>query len=545
MSGRFKRAVAGVVACALVGGVALLVALPGATAADSDHWASGVYPGPCKNINDQSRVDYVNQLRSFGTWRNHPVELTMQFAPYTGTTNWLTNEEPNSLFKCAVYVRQQLRVPMIFAVPMLPQFDTEDPTNTTAGNPTLKAGAAGDYNVYWRTLAHNLVDRGLGDTTLRIGWELNGNWFRWSAYQDPVSWVAYWRQIVNTMRSVSPALKFDYSVALGSTYANPFGTSPTSSPPGVYPGDQYVDIVSASLYDQWYGQTACTPTSQPDGCKSASARWTYLTGQRYGLTELSKFAKAHQKPLGFSEWALASTGSFAGGGGGDDVYFMQSFHAWLVAASANLSGGRGVAYEVYFDKDHLPNVQAMTDGAGTDSKNFPLAQSRYKTYWAAPTHSASTTVLPSGVTPTAPSSSPPPSSSSPPSSSPPPSSSSPSPTPSTTPPPVLPKNTPLFSKYSSRAKAKKLSKQKVSGYIYVFVKPSKAVSYAAWYLDDSKRKKKAYRLVRITPYDLVGYKGRVALPFQVGHVKKGKHTLSVLLRWKTGGYKVYTVTFTR
>jgi hypothetical protein len=335
-------------------------------------------------------------------------------------------------------------------------------------------------------------------------------------------------------------------VALGSTYANPFATSPTTSVPGVYPGDQYVDIVSASLYDQWYGQAACTPTSQPEGCKTGSARWAYLTTQRFGLTDLSKFAKAHQKPVGFSEWALASTTSFSGGGGGDDVYFMQSFHTWLATASANLAGGRGVAYEIYFDKDHLPNVQAMTDGAGRDSKNFPLAQARYKIYWAAPTHSPSATMLPSGVTPTVPSSSAPPPSSSAPPSSPPPSSSSPSPTPTTTPKPVLPANTPLFSKYSSRAKAKKLNKQKVSGYIYVFVRPSKKVSYAAWYIDDPKHKKKYYKLVRVTPYDLVGHKGRLALAFRVSsHVKVGRHTLSVLLRWKTGGYTVYTARFTR
>ena len=145
---------------------------------------------------------------------------------------------------------------MIFAIPMLPQFDTEDATSTTAGNPTLTAGAAGDYNQYWEQLAQNLVDRGLGDTTLRIGWEFNGNWFRWSAYLDPTDWVEYWRNIVNTMRAVSPALKFDYSVALGSTYANPFSTTLTASQPGVYPGDQYVDIISASMYDQWFG-AAC------------------------------------------------------------------------------------------------------------------------------------------------------------------------------------------------------------------------------------------------------------------------------------------------
>ena len=47
---------------------------------------------------------------------------------------------------------------MIFAIPMLPQFDTEDATDTTAGNPTLSAGANGDYNQYWAQLAQNLVD---------------------------------------------------------------------------------------------------------------------------------------------------------------------------------------------------------------------------------------------------------------------------------------------------------------------------------------------------------------------------------------------------
>ena len=76
------------------------------------------------------------------------------------------------------------------------------------------------------------------------------------------------------------------------------------------------------------------------------------------------------------------------------------------------------------------------------------------------------------------------------------------------------------------------------------MKPSKQISYAKWYLDDPKRKKKAYRLVRITPFDLVGSKGRLAIPFKVGHLKKGKHTMSVLLRWHSGGYRVYTVTFT-
>ena len=188
---------------------------------------------------------------------------------------------------------------------------------------------------------------------------------------DPSDWVKYWRNIVTTMRAVSPALKFDYSVALGSTYANPFSTTVTATQPGVYPGDQYVDVISASMYDQWFGQPACNESGLPLGCKTKQARWDNLVNQRYGLAALGAFAKAHKKPIGFSEWALASTNSFSGGGGGDDVYFMQSFHTWLTTAAANLPGGAGVAYEVYFDKNHDNNIQAMTDGAGRDGTYFP------------------------------------------------------------------------------------------------------------------------------------------------------------------------------
>jgi len=102
----------------------------------------------------------------------------------------------------------------------------------------------------------------------------------------------------------------------------------------------------------------------------------------------------------------------------------------------------------------------------------------------------------------------------------------------------------LFSRYSTRTKAKRLSKQRVKNNIYVFVKPSRAVLYAAWYLDDPKHHKKPRHIARITPYDLVGKKGTHALAFHVSRIKKGKHTLTVLLRWRTGGYRAYTVTFT-
>jgi beta-mannanase len=557
MRSRFTRAIASTVACAIVGGLALLVAEPGATAAQSDGWASGVYPGPCKNNSAQDRTDYVNELKAFAAWRGQPIQFTMQFAPYTGVTNWLTTDQPNALFKCAVYVRQQLHVPMMFAVPMLPLYDTEDQNAVLADTPapTLAGGAAGDYDQYWKTLAENLVAKGLGDTILRIGWEFNGNWFRWSAgppaancaacaVDGPANWTKYWQNIVNTMRSVpGQSFKFDYSVALGSTYANPGDTGVDP----VYPGDKYVDTISVSMYDQQYGHPACTSTGVPAGCISEKVRWDNLVSETYGLNWLASFSKKRGKPVGFSEWALASTTSFNDGGGGDDAAFMKDFHTWLT--------GHNVAYEDYFDKDHQGNIQSLTTNSpvgnlakDVDSINFPLAENEYQTLWAVTSgHSPSSSVLPSGFVP---------SSSSPASSSATASatatatataSASATASPTTTPKPVskVPFDTPLYSLTSNRAHPKKLSKAKLTHNVFVYVRPVKPVLYAAWYIDDPKHKKKAYHVARLTPYDMVGKSGTHALAFHIGHVSRGKHTLTVMLRWKAGGYRVYTVTFTR
>ena len=66
----------------------------------------------------------------------------------------------------------------------------------------LKDGASGAYNTYWKQFGHNAVKAGFSHVTLRIGWEMNGGWFKWSAAKDPNHWKAYWKQIVTTLRKV-------------------------------------------------------------------------------------------------------------------------------------------------------------------------------------------------------------------------------------------------------------------------------------------------------------------------------------------------------
>jgi hypothetical protein len=77
---------------------------------------------------------------------------------------------------------------MTFSIPMLP--------NSGA---TLAGGTAGDYSAYYQQIAHGLVANNEANSILRVGWELNGNWYTWAANSsNQAQFISFWQQIVNT-----------------------------------------------------------------------------------------------------------------------------------------------------------------------------------------------------------------------------------------------------------------------------------------------------------------------------------------------------------
>ncbi len=190
---------------------------------------------------------------------------------------------------------------LVMAVPILP------------GVGTLAQGATGAYDPYFATLAKNLVGAGEANAILRLGWEFNGNWYRWSVASaaDAANFVAYWRQIVTTMRAVrGENFKFAW---------NPNGPSPTSySPDQAYPGNAYVDYVGTDQYDNFWG-SPFTP----------AAAWANDLSQQWGLNWLASFAVAHGKFIGISEWSDEYRPD--GHGLGDDPSFMDHMAAWFVS----------------------------------------------------------------------------------------------------------------------------------------------------------------------------------------------------------------------
>jgi Glycosyl hydrolase family 26 len=198
---------------------------------------------------------------------------------------------------------------MVWGVPMLPSGN-----HSTFGPPadgaSLARGAAGRYNRHFVLLAERLVAGGQGSSIIRLGWEFNGNWMSWAAKGQARNFVRYWRQIVDSMRSVPGAnFQFEWNPDRGD-----LGVGNLAN---FYPGNAWVDIVGLDVYDCEWGHY---PGPQ--------AEWQHMVSEPYGLDWLASFGASHNKPLAFPEWGLGWT---SGGmvGGGDNAYFVQQMAAWI------------------------------------------------------------------------------------------------------------------------------------------------------------------------------------------------------------------------
>ena len=173
---------------------------------------------------------------------------------------------------------------MIWGIPILPD-----------GNAySLASGATGAYDKYFVKVAKALVAGGQGRSIVRLGWEFNGGWFPWAANGQASNFVAYWRQIVDAMRSVAGAnFKFEWNPTLGD-----LGDGNLAQ---YYPGDHYVDYVGVDVYDQSWAEYP-----------GAAAEFATMKTEPFGLDWIATFAAAHGKQITLPEWGLGA-GPGAGG----------------------------------------------------------------------------------------------------------------------------------------------------------------------------------------------------------------------------------------
>ena len=123
-------------------------------------------------------------------------------------------------------------------------------------------------------------------------------------------------------------------------------------------------------------------------------RWNGYVTQQNGLDWVASFAAQQGKPISIPEWGLSIRTD--GHGGGDNAYFVQHMHDWIV--------GHNVAFQMYFEFD-------APDGAHRLMTNeFPIGSQTYRQLFGGappvtssstvPTTSTSTSTSTSTTTPT-------------------------------------------------------------------------------------------------------------------------------------------------
>lgn len=272
-----------------------------------------------------------DQVAAYEKWLGKPVAYTIDFAgrAASGTSNpWSKIDSP------AWWCNQwKGSAKLSLSTAMLPN-----------SNFTLAAGAQGQYNSHWQKFGQSMVANGCHDIILRLGWEFNGKFYPWAAGGKEAAFVAYWRQIVDTLRKVpGQAFRFDWCPLAGNGNANV---------EAAYPGDKYVDIIGLDAYD-----TSTVSASNP------AKRWNDQLNRKYGLNWQANFARTHNKPMSFPEWGLTVRPNDNLGGGDNPYYITQTWN-WI--------NTHNFAYTSYFEVDAKDASHRLM------TSQFPKASAEYR-----------------------------------------------------------------------------------------------------------------------------------------------------------------------
>jgi hypothetical protein len=195
-------------------------------------------------------------------------------------------------------------------------------TPDDGGPADLAACASGGHDQDWRNFGDLMVDKGRGDSIVRLGWELNGTFMPWSAL-DTQDYIDCFRHAALAIRSVNPDVVIDWTI-------NAHGT-PDEACDGVstncYPGDDVVDIIGIDNYDQG-------PSADDE------ADFLRIAGAPDGLDWIHDFAVEHDKPFSVGEWGVAPGSDW--NDNGENPEFIRWMHNWFADHASTL------AYETYF-----------------------------------------------------------------------------------------------------------------------------------------------------------------------------------------------------
>ena len=223
--------------------------------------------------------------------------------------------------------------------------------------------AAGHFDNVFAGVGRTLVRGGYGDAIIRLGPEMNGNWFPWGnlADRDPATqgrriadFKAAFVHVVGVLRNVDGAhFRIDWCPNAGPT---------PISQTDLYPGDDVVDIVGTDVYATLWG------ADHP-----SAASIIGVLRQGWQLDAVAAFGRQHGKPISFPEWGVGDHPiGRANYGPGDSAEVMQYMIGWFSAHAGRRGRPAGpgeIAYLDYWDYDagdynsRVSNGERPSEGA--------------------------------------------------------------------------------------------------------------------------------------------------------------------------------------
>jgi len=216
-------------------------------------------------------------------WLGRPLDIL-------GTTITMTNYW--------IQIKAPFRISC--AVPML-SIAGWDNLNAT----DMAKAASGEYDSHYQGMAEALKSAGGTLHAVRIGWEMNGNWYPWSvtgpggSNQSWDNYINTFRRMSNIFRKTVPGVKIEWCTNW--SYGEQFGNAGT--PLQYWPGKEYVDIISMDIYQ-----------------KDLGGEWNNaVSGGHWNLNWLVQFAKTNGVKVALSEWGAAN----------DDASYVNDPADWM------------------------------------------------------------------------------------------------------------------------------------------------------------------------------------------------------------------------
>ena len=252
-------------------------------------------------------------------WLGRPVSWTTLFADRDSPSEMVASVWGEMVNPVAPLPALAGRLDVVMTVPLaFGKGSGRDTAGREAIRAQLSETAEGAWDSYYQLVARHLATGGYGDAVVRLGHEMTGPFYPWSAQGNGDAYIRAFRHVHDVMRVVAPELRFEWNAARN-TFAE--------HGPDAYPGDEYVDVIGLDTY---YDPLKGDPVPLVEDV------WT----RRYAavLQEHLAFAQAHDKPVSYAEWAV---------GGVDDPAYIHRMRGWFEALPT--SGPGHLLYQSYWN----------------------------------------------------------------------------------------------------------------------------------------------------------------------------------------------------